>query len=80
MSRAKFLPVCPIHTFRSTDAVDRSADAYYARTARILAQRLGCPYVEFPGNHMAFINDTEAFAAALREVLQGLRQDSVLNS
>ncbi len=51
----------------------RSADAYYARTARLLAQRLGCPYVEVPGNHMAFLNDTAAFAAALREVLQGLQ-------
>jgi len=47
----------------------RSADAYYARTARILAERLGCQYVDFPGNHMAFMNDTEAFAAALREAL-----------
>jgi pimeloyl-ACP methyl ester carboxylesterase len=50
----------------------RSADAYYARTARLLAKRLGCRYVEFPGNHLAFINDTQAFAAALREVLQDL--------
>ena len=50
----------------------RSGDAYYARTARLLAQRLGCPYVEFPGNHLAFINDTAAFAAALRAVLHDL--------
>src|SRR5205807_1851610 len=50
----------------------RSADAYYARTARLLAQRLGCRYVEFPGNHLAFMNDTEAFAATLRQVLQDL--------
>lgn len=50
----------------------RSGDAYYARTARLLAQRLGCPYVEFPGNHLAFINDTAAFASALRAVLHDL--------
>ncbi len=55
-----------------TVAGRRSADAYYARTARLLAQRLGCLYVEFPGNHMAFINDSEAFAAALRKVLQDI--------
>ncbi len=55
-----------------TAAGRRSADAYYARTARLLAQRLGCQYVEFPGNHLAFINDTEAFATALRAVLQDL--------
>ncbi|MDQ6693482.1 MAG: alpha/beta hydrolase [Chloroflexota bacterium] len=56
----------------------RSADAYYARTARLLAERLSCRYAEFPGNHMAFINDTEAFAVTLREALQGLRQDAAL--
>jgi len=48
----------------------RSADAYYARTARLLAERLGCRYAEFPGNHNAFMNDTAAFAASLREALQ----------
>ncbi len=58
------------HVAIVTAAGLRSADAYYARTARVLAQRLGCPYVEFPGNHMAFASDTEAFAAALRKVLQ----------
>jgi hypothetical protein len=52
-----------------TAAGRRSADAFYARTARLLASRLGCRYVEFPGNHLAFMNDTEAFAAAHREVL-----------
>ena len=50
----------------------RSADAYYARTARLLAERLGCRYAEFPGNHNAFMNDTDAFAASLREALQQL--------
>lgn len=60
-----------------TAAGRRSADAYYARTARILAQRLGCQYVEFPGNHMAFINDTEAFAATLHEALQNLAAEHI---
>ncbi len=72
----------PISTFRPdleaisrnhvnivTAAGERSAAAYYARAARILAERLGCPYVEVPGNHLAFVNDTEAFAAALRDIL-----------
>ena len=55
-----------------TAAGRRSADAYYARTARLIAERLPCRYVEFPGNHLAFMNDTAAFAAALREVLHQL--------
>jgi pimeloyl-ACP methyl ester carboxylesterase len=66
------------HVAIITAAGRRSADAYYARTARILAERLGCQYVEFPGNHMAFMSDTEAFAAALREVLQDLALDRLL--
>jgi len=55
-----------------TAAGSRSADAYYARTARLLAQRLGCRYVEFPGNHFAYRTDTAAFAVVLRKVLQDL--------
>jgi pimeloyl-ACP methyl ester carboxylesterase len=55
-----------------TAAGSRSADAYYARTARILAQRLDCRYVEFPGNHFAYRTDTVAFAEVLRQVLHDL--------
>lgn len=55
-----------------TAAGRRSGDAYYARAARLLAQRLGCPYVDVPGNHFAFMNDPMTFAAALREVLHKL--------
>ncbi len=46
-----------------------SADAYYARTARIIAERAGCPFAEFPGNHIAFITEPEAFATRLRDTL-----------
>ena len=60
-----------------TAAGSRSGDAYYARTARLLAQRLGCPYVEFPGNHFAYRTDTAAFASVLRKVLQGLKLERV---
>ena len=60
------------HVSMVTAAGRRSAEAYYARTARLIAERLGCPYVDFPGNHLAFMNDSVAFAAALREVLHRL--------
>jgi hypothetical protein len=39
-----------------------SADAYYARTARVQAELLGCRYVEFPGNHLGFIFDAANFS------------------
>jgi hypothetical protein len=46
-----------------------SADAYYARTARVQAELLGCRYVEFPGNHLGFIFDAANFSEALRGAL-----------
>jgi pimeloyl-ACP methyl ester carboxylesterase len=55
-----------------TAAGRRSADAYYARTARVMAERLGCRYVDMSGNHLAFEFDPPAFAAELRQILQEL--------
>ncbi len=55
-------------------AGDKSADASYARTARVLAERLDCKYVEVPGNHMAFMIEPGPFAAALREILRDLQR------
>lgn len=49
-----------------------SADAYYARTARLQAERLRCPYIDFPGNHLGFIFEAETFAATLRSALHDL--------
>jgi pimeloyl-ACP methyl ester carboxylesterase len=50
----------------------RSADAYYARAARVMAERLKCAYVEVSGNHMAYVLHPDVFAAELGEVLQRL--------
>ena len=55
-----------------TAAGRRSADAYYARTARVMAERLGCRYVDMSGNHLAFVTEPAVFAAELREILRGL--------
>lgn len=49
-----------------------SADAYYARTARIQAEILGCPCHEFPGDHLGFLFDPEPFAAAVLTALGDL--------
>jgi pimeloyl-ACP methyl ester carboxylesterase len=55
-----------------TAAGRRSADAYYARTARVMAERLGCRYVDMSGNHLAFVIEPAVFAAELRDVLRGI--------
>lgn len=46
-----------------------STGAFYARTAPIIAEETGCPYADFPGNHIAFITDPEPFSARLRDLL-----------
>jgi hypothetical protein len=53
-----------------TAAGTLSADAYYARTARAMAEKLGCRYVEMKGNHLAFIIDPPTFATELQSILQ----------
>ncbi|WP_431933550.1 alpha/beta fold hydrolase [Nonomuraea jabiensis] len=78
----------PISTYRPNfDAIRRSripvaaaaghdsGNAYYARAARLHADLLGCEYVEFPGNHLAFIFDPRAFATALTDLLHKLVSD-----
>ncbi|MQY07964.1 alpha/beta fold hydrolase [Actinomadura macrotermitis] len=41
------------------------------RTSVALAERLGTPPVEFPGDHAGFLGQTKEFADALRRVLAG---------
>jgi pimeloyl-ACP methyl ester carboxylesterase len=42
---------------------------FYAQTAQILAKKLGCELVTFPGHHGSFIDMPDEFAATLRSVL-----------
>jgi hypothetical protein len=50
---------------------------FYAQTAEILAKKLGCELVTFPGHHGSFIDMPGEFAATLRSILhkaQGVNQ------
>ncbi|WP_050460935.1 alpha/beta fold hydrolase [Herbaspirillum autotrophicum] len=49
-----------------------SLDAYYARTAKVAAEILACPYVEIAGHHLAFVTDPDLFATELRSMLHRL--------
>lgn len=42
---------------------------FYALAAQRVAARIGTPVLEFPGNHVSFMNETAAFVEALRKVL-----------
>ena len=46
-----------------------SADAYYARTARLLAQEIPCHYHAFSGHHFSFGDAPEVYARDIRAAL-----------
>lgn len=54
-------------------AGEKSGDAYYVRSARKVAEALGCPIRTVPGNHLAFLIEPAPFADALRGVLASAR-------
>ncbi|MGH9090649.1 MAG: hypothetical protein ACRDZR_04585 [Acidimicrobiales bacterium] len=39
------------------------------RTAAALAERLGTPLIDFPGNHAGFASEVNDFATVLRRIL-----------
>lgn len=51
-----------------TSAGIESGDAYYARPAAIIAERVGCDVVKFPGYHNVFQHLPAEFAATLCEL------------
>ena len=46
-----------------------SEDAYYARTADVISEQVGCPMQVMSGNHIASEVDPITFAAELRDLL-----------
>jgi pimeloyl-ACP methyl ester carboxylesterase len=47
---------------------------FYAETARVLASRIGCELITFPGHHGSFVDMPDEWAAVLRRTLRLLRQ------
>jgi pimeloyl-ACP methyl ester carboxylesterase len=47
---------------------------YYCRAGEALAARLGVEFVEFPGHHMAYLDDAESFVPILRRILNAHRE------
>lgn len=60
----------------ATAAGTVSGDAYYARTARLVAERLDIPYFDFPGHHVSYLDMPDEFASSLRAALATLREQS----
>jgi hypothetical protein len=59
-----------VEVFMAVGKRTLEAGKYYGRTAPILADLLGCEMVTFPGHHLSYLDMPEAWAAALRAVLQ----------
>ena len=43
-------------------------NAWYAEAARIMAERLSCEIVAFPGHHASFMNRPAEWAEIIREI------------
>lgn len=67
-------PIAQNHVSIAVAAGEGSLDAFYARTTVPQAEILGCPRIVLPGNHTAFDNMPEAFAAALLEGYKSLKE------
>ena len=50
-----------------------SRSYYYCRAGEALAARLGVEFIEFPGHHMAYLDDADSFAPILRQILSSHR-------
>jgi pimeloyl-ACP methyl ester carboxylesterase len=50
-----------------------SKDAYYARTAKIISEVIGCPHRVISSHHLAFVADPATFASELRAMLRELQ-------
>jgi hypothetical protein len=51
-----------------------SRSHYYRRAGEALAARLCVEFVEFPGHHMAYLDDADSFASILRQILSSHRE------
>lgn len=50
-----------------------SGEVYYARTAKVLAEAVGCPFRVMAGHHIGFVQDPMTFGAELRDLFQEIQ-------
>ncbi len=59
-----------VKMFMAVGEWSKEKKIWYAQTAEILAERLGCELITFPGHHVSYTDMPDEFAATLRNVLQ----------
>ncbi|MGB8311899.1 MAG: alpha/beta hydrolase [Halobacteriota archaeon] len=58
-----------VRVFMAAGKMSLERKRFYAETAQILAENLGCEMVTFPGHHVSFLYTPDEFVATLRSVL-----------
>jgi len=58
-----------VRAFMAAGKMSLERKRFYAETAPILAEKLGCEMVTFPGHHVSFLYTPDEWAATLRSVL-----------
>jgi pimeloyl-ACP methyl ester carboxylesterase len=64
-----------VRVFMAAGRRSLSKKRFYAETAQILADLLGCEMVIFPGHHASFFDKPDEFAGRLRSVLRKASQE-----
>jgi len=58
-----------VRMFMAAGKMSLDKNRWYAETAQILAEKLGCDMVAFPGHHSSFMDMPNEWAATMRSVL-----------
>ena len=58
-----------VRVFMAAGKMSLEKKRFYAETAPILAEKLGCEMVTFPGHHVSYLDTPDEWAATLRSVL-----------
>jgi hypothetical protein len=58
-----------VMVFMAAGKMSLEKKRFYAESASILAEKLGCELVTFPGHHGSYLDMPEEWAATMRSVL-----------
>lgn len=63
-----------VRVFMANGKMSVEKKRFYAETAPILAEKLGCEMVSFPGHHISFFDMPDEWASIMRSVLHKARE------
>lgn len=63
-----------VRVFMANGKISVEKKRFYAETAQILAEKLGCEMVSFPGHHISFFDMPNEWASIMRDVLHKAKE------